>query len=118
MAENKRDMPDVAGLLEAGFMMGIGMLEVTREKVGEITDDLIERGKMSQSDAKKVASRLSEVAGEQQETLRKTVFEQTEKALDISGLATKEDLAALRAEVAELKAMIAAQQTGGEPTVE
>jgi polyhydroxyalkanoate synthesis regulator phasin len=117
--ESKKSAPgDVAGLLEAAFMMGIGVMEVTKDKVSGLTDELIERGKMSQSDAKKVASRISEMANEQQEMLRKTVREQTEGALDTAGLATHEEIAALRAEVAELKAMIAAMRDTGSTPVE
>ena len=66
MADDKKnDVPfDPAGLMEKAFLMGIGVLEMTREKTEGFADELIERGKMSKSDAKKVADRISEMAGE------------------------------------------------------
>ena len=48
MAEEK---PDVAGLVERAFLMGLGVLEITRERVNTLTSDLVERGQMSQSEA-------------------------------------------------------------------
>jgi polyhydroxyalkanoate synthesis regulator phasin len=116
MAEEKRDVPvDIAGLMESAFMMGIGVMETTREKMQGLSDELIERGRMSQSDAKRVADRVSEVAGAQQDTLRKTVAEETRRALESAGVPTREDFEGLRAEIAELKALLVAQRPPVEP---
>ena len=104
MAEER---PDVAGLVERAFLMGLGVLEITRERVNTMTSDLVERGQMSQSEAKKVADRMSEMASEQQETVRKTVDKETDRFLKASGVATREDVDALKAQIAELKSMIA-----------
>jgi len=104
MAEER---PDVASLVERAFLMGLGVLEITRERTKTLTDDLVERGQMSQSEAKKVADRISEMASEQQESARKTVDKETDRFLRASGVATREDVDALKAEIAELKAMIA-----------
>ncbi len=75
MAEEKKtEIPrDPVSLMEGAFLLGIGILEMSKEKSQDLAKDLMERGKMSQSDAKKVADRIGEIAGEQQETLRKTV---------------------------------------------
>jgi polyhydroxyalkanoate synthesis regulator phasin len=100
---------DVAGLVERAFLMGLGVLEVTREKVTGLTNDLIERGKMSESEAKKVADRITEMASEQQEAVRKTVDTESDRFLRATGVATKEDVDALKAEIAELKALIASR---------
>jgi len=111
MADQKKsDMPfDPAGLMEKAFLMGIGVLDVTREKAEQFAEDLIERGKMSQSDAKKVADRVSEIAEEQQEAVRKTVATETEKVMKTTGVATKSEVDELKAQIAELKAMLAGQ---------
>jgi len=99
---------DPAGALESAFLLGIGMLEMGREKSQALADELIERGKLSQSDVKKVADKVNEIAEEQQETMRKTVVQETDKVLKTSGLATKEEVAELKADIAELKDMLAA----------
>ena len=106
------DRTDVAGLVERAFLMGLGVMEMTRDRVSTLSNDLEERGKMSESEAKKVADRISTLAAEQQETVRKTVDKESDRFLNATGVATKEDLEALRAEIAELKALIASRATG------
>jgi polyhydroxyalkanoate synthesis regulator phasin len=107
--EKKRDVPfDVAGAIENAFLLGIGVLETTRERTTELTDELIERGRLSKSDAKKVADRISEIAEEQQESIRSTVAKETDKAMKTSGVVTRDDLEELQAQIAELKALVIA----------
>jgi len=103
----KTDTPDLAGLMENAFLMGIGVMEITKEKVSGLTDELVERGKMSDSEAKKVGERMGAIADEQQEAIRKTVIKETDKVMSTSGMATKSDVDSLKAEIAELKAMLA-----------
>jgi polyhydroxyalkanoate synthesis regulator phasin len=105
--DKKRETPDMVGFMENAFLMGIGMFDLSKEKAGEVADDLIERGKMSKSDAKVVADKLTEVAEKQQEVVVKTVAKETDRAMKNAGVATKDDLAALHDEIAELKALIA-----------
>lgn len=109
MAEETKKEFDFAGMLENAFLMGIGVLEMTREKTNEFADELIERGKMSKSEAKGVADKISEVAEKQQDAMRSTVARETDRAMKTAGVATKADLADLRAEIAELKSMLAGQ---------
>lgn len=108
------DRTDVAGLVERAFLMGLGVVEVTRDRVKDLTKDLEERGKMSESEAKKVADRIGQVASEQQESVRKVVDQESDRFLHATGVATKEDLDALRAEIAELKSLIAARMPAEE----
>lgn len=111
MAEEKSD---VAGLVERAFLMGLGVLDITRERVNTLTNDMVERGKMSDSEAKRVADRMTEMASEQQEFVRKTVDTETDRFLKASGVATREDVDALKAEIAELKEMLASRAAADE----
>lgn len=111
MAEERTD---VAGLVERAFLMGLGVLDITRERVSALTNDMVERGKMSDSEAKRVADRMTELASEQQEYVRKTVDTETDRFLKASGVATREDVHSLKAEIAELKAMIASRPAPNE----
>ena len=115
--EKKSDSAfDPAGIVEKAFLLGLGVLETTKEKTEELANDLIEKGKVSQGDAKKVGDKIGAIAAEQQDTFRKTVATETEKAIKASGGVTREDYDKLQAELAELKAMIAGQRTGTTPS--
>lgn len=98
---------DLAGLMESAFLMGLGALEVTRERTSDLTEDLIERGRMSKSEAKQVADRIGEAAEKQQEVVRSAVSREIDRAMKAAGVATHEDLAKLQSEISEIKAMIA-----------
>ncbi len=111
MADDKKNDAslDPASLMEKAFLMGIGVLDITREKTEGFAAELIERGKVSQSDAKKVADRVTEMAGTQQEAVRRTVETETAKVMKTSGVATKGEVDDLKAQIAELKAMLVSQ---------
>lgn len=120
--EKKRDVPfDVAGAIENAFLLGIGALETTRDRSTEFAEELIERGRMSKSDAKKVADRIGEIAEEQQESIRSVVAKETDKAIRETGVVTRGDLEELREQIAELKALVIAstaatvEAVGSEP---
>jgi polyhydroxyalkanoate synthesis regulator phasin len=119
MADEKKtpDVPfDPASLVENAFLLGIGVLELTKEKTQGLANELIEKGKMSQGDAKKVADTISEIAEKQQKTMRQTVAEETDKVLKTSGVATKAEFDDLKKQIAELKDMLAKQGGAGTTT--
>ena len=120
MADEKKsdNQFDPAGMVETAFLMGIGVLEMTKEKMQGLADELVEKGKMSQGDAKKVADTISEIAEKQQETMRKTVREETDKVLRTTRVATEGEVEGLKSEIAELKAMIARMGGAGAPAAE
>ena len=108
--ETKNDAPfDPAGLMEKAFLMGIGALDITREKAEGFAADLVERGRMSQSDAKKVADKVSEMAETQQKAVRTTVEKETARVMKTTGVVTKTEVDDLKAQIAELKAMMVSQ---------
>jgi polyhydroxyalkanoate synthesis regulator phasin len=105
---------DPAGIAEKAFLLGLGVLQVTREKTTELANDLIEKGRVSQSDAKKVADKIGAMAKESQENMRQTVAAETEKAIKASGGVTRKDLEELQAQIAELKKLLAASSAESE----
>ena len=116
--EKKTDTLDSPSVVEKAFLLGIGVLEMTKEKTQEFANELIEKGKVSQGDAKKVADKFTELADEQQKTLRKTVATETDKVLKSSGLATKAEMDDLKTQIAELKEMLAGTHKPATPPSE
>jgi polyhydroxyalkanoate synthesis regulator phasin len=79
-------------LLEKGFLAGVGLLSMTREKAQKIIDDLSHEGEVQKSEAKQWVDKLSDRGEEERQALRKLIHDEMKKVLDDMGLVTKEDI--------------------------
>jgi polyhydroxyalkanoate synthesis regulator phasin len=79
-------------LLEKGFLAGIGLLSMTREKAQEVIEELTHEGELQKNEVKQWVDQLSDRGEEERQALRKLVREEMKKVLDEIGLATKEDI--------------------------
>lgn len=82
----------MASLLEKGFLAGIGLLSMTREKAQKIVDELTHEGEVQRSEVKEWVDQLSNRGEEERQALRKLIRDEIKKVLDEMGLATKEDI--------------------------
>ena len=79
-------------LLEKGFLAGIGLLSMTREKAQTIFDELSHEGEVQKNEVKQWVDQLSDRGEEERQALRKLIRDEMKKVLDDLGLATKEDI--------------------------
>lgn len=79
-------------LLEKGFLAGIGLLSMTREKAQKTIEDLAHEGELQKSEAKQWVDQLSARGEEERQALRNLVRDEVKKVLDEMGLATKDDI--------------------------
>jgi polyhydroxyalkanoate synthesis regulator phasin len=79
-------------LLEKGFLAGIGLLSMTREKAQKIVEELTHEGEVQRSEVKQWVDQLSDRGEEERQALRKLIREEIKKVLDEVGFATKEDI--------------------------
>ncbi len=79
-------------IIEKGFLAGIGLLSMTREKAQEIIEDLSHEGEVQKSEIKQWVDKLSDRGEEEQQALRKLIRDEMKKVMDDMGLATKEDI--------------------------
>ena len=79
-------------LLEKGFLAGIGLLSMTREKAQEVIEELTHEGELQKNEMKQWVDQLSDRGEEERQALRKLVRDELKKVLDEMGLATKEDI--------------------------
>jgi polyhydroxyalkanoate synthesis regulator phasin len=82
----------MASLLEKGFLAGIGLLSMTREKAQKVIDELTREGELQKNEVKEWVDQLSSRGEEERQALRKLVRDEVKKVLDEMGLATKEDI--------------------------
>lgn len=79
-------------LLEKGFLAGIGLLSMSREKAQKIIEDLSREGDLQKSEIKQWVDQLADRGEEEQQALRKLIRDEMKKVMDDMGLATKEDI--------------------------
>jgi polyhydroxyalkanoate synthesis regulator phasin len=79
-------------LLEKGFLAGIGLLSMTREKAEKVMDELSHEGELQKSEVKQWVDKLSDRGEEERNALRKLIRDEMKKVLDEIGLVTKEDI--------------------------
>ena len=79
-------------LFEKGFLAGIGLLSMTREKAQNVIEELSHEGELQTGEMKQWVDQLSARGEEERQALRKLVRDEMKKVLDEMGLATKEDI--------------------------
>jgi len=79
-------------LIEKGFLAGIGLLSMTREKAEKVIDELSREGELQKSEVKQWVDKLSDRGEEERDALRKLIRDEMKKVLDEMGLVTKEDI--------------------------
>ena len=82
-------------LIKKTFYTGLGVVALTKEKIEELADELVEKGKLSESDVKKFVDDMCEKSESAKEQIKNYVEKATEETLKKMKLVTKDDLDAL-----------------------
>jgi len=88
----------VTRLLERTLLFGLGILTLTREKVTQFVEKLVEEGEVCAEEAPKVVERIIARGEEEREALRKMVRQEIERRAPPS----RQDVEELRKKVDEL----------------
>jgi len=81
---------------------GLGAAFLTKDKIEEIKNDLLEKGRLSQEEGKQFVDDLVSRSEKAKDELDQWIEKKVTERLDRMGLATKDELAALRARIDEL----------------
>ncbi len=82
-------------LLKKTMYMSLGLAEATREKLEEISRELVKKGELSEKEVRGFVDDLGRKSAEAKKALEKKVDEAVARALGRLNVATKDDLAAL-----------------------
>ncbi len=82
----------MTSIFEKGFLVGMGLLSMTREKAQQVIEELSHEGEVQKSEMKQWVDQLSDRGEEERQALRKLIRDEVKKVLDEMGLATKEDI--------------------------
>jgi len=82
-------------LIKKTFYTGLGVVALTKEKIEELANELVEKGKLSEGEVKKFVDDLFEKSESAKEQVKKHVEKIIEDTLKKMKLITKDDLDAL-----------------------
>lgn len=101
MDERREGIFDV---VEQFFLLGLGAASLTKEKIEGSVDELIERGRISREEGRRLADDLAARGAREKEAMSRNIREEVGKAAAAGYLATKADVRRLESEIAEIRA--------------
>ncbi len=93
-------------LIKKAMLMGLGIINLTKEKAEEFVDELIKRGEVAKEEKFKVVDRLLKQAHEQEKELMQKISEMVKKTIAEMGIPTKEDLEKILKKLDEIEKKI------------
>lgn len=90
-------------LIKKTMYMGVGLAYMTKEKVEEISRELIKKGELSAAEGKEFFDGLTEKSEEARKALEDRVEKTVKRVLAKLDISTKDDLSALEKRLAELE---------------
>lgn len=92
----------MARLIEKSLLLGLGLLTLTRDKVVNFVNSLVEEGEVKAEEAPSVIDRLVARGEEEREELRRVVREELEKARASFPLVSRKDIDELNQKIDRL----------------
>ncbi|RLC63232.1 MAG: hypothetical protein DRI80_04400, partial [Chloroflexota bacterium] len=92
--------------LERSLLLGLGVLTLTRDKVREFVDKLVEEGEVRPEEAPSVINKLVARGEKEREELRKLVREELDKARASMPVVSRKDIEDLSQKIDELAAKV------------
>ena len=96
----------MAGLIEKSLLAGLGVMVLTRDKVKEFVDKLVEEGEVKPEEAPSIVDKLGTRGEEEREELRKLVRQELDKARANVPVISRKDVEALSQKIDELTAKV------------
>ena len=99
-------MTTMARLIEKGLLAGLGALTLTRDKVIQVVNELVEEGEVKPAEAPGIIDKLVTRGKQEREELRKLVRQELDKAHVGRPLASSRDIEELSQKIDELAAKV------------
>lgn len=93
-------------LIEKSMLLGLGVLTLTKEKVAQAVNSLVEEGEVKAEDAPSIIDRLVTRGEEEREELRKLMREELDKLRVRAPMASHKDIEELGQKIDELAARV------------
>lgn len=92
-------------IIKKGMLAGIGAAVITKESAEKVLSELVEKGRISASEAKETAEKLAEQGRRECENASEALQETFDKMLRKARVATQGELADLTARIERLEAL-------------
>lgn len=98
-------------IIKKAVLTGIGVASLTKEKVEELSKELIDKGKLSEQEGEKFVQDMLSRAEESRKAWQNQTDQLVKNALEKMQLARAEDIAMLKEEIVKLREEIASLQS-------
>ena len=92
------------------ILLGLGALELTREKVESFVDELVKRGEASAKEKAGLIDELLKAAEKEEKKALEKISSALREVVSELGLATKEDLQAIERRLARIEGRLAGEE--------
>ncbi len=86
-------------VIKKSILAGIGALAFTEEKIQEVIDDFVQKGKLTQKEGESLVDELQKVIHENKAKLTAMIDERIKAIMDELNLLTKDDLAEMEKKI-------------------
>lgn len=90
-------------LIKKAMFTGVGIVALTKEKVEEIAEEFVEKGKLSEQEGKKFVDELLKRSDESKEAIRQQVDERVRQAMQKVDIARSSEVEDLKAQIRDLR---------------
>ena len=90
-------------LLKKTFLTGVGVAALTKEKIEDLANDFVEKGKITEQEGKTLVDDLMARSEESRLEFQKQIEEKVQAVLAKMNLARQSEVDALRGELTELR---------------
>ena len=97
-------------LIKKVLATGIGAAILARDKVNEIIDDLVEKGKLSEQEGRKYLDEIKAYTSQSKEEAEKNMKELLENMLKRMNIPTKDEVDLIKKRVQELERLVIHEQ--------
>lgn len=96
-------MSEMSDILRKMGLFGVGLISLTKDKVEELSQEMVKKGEISQEEGKKFVQEVLSEKEQQLKHLEKQVNDKVNDFINKSGVVTRKDIQALEKKIDELE---------------
>ncbi len=90
-------------LIKKAVLTGVGIASLTKDKIEDLANELVDKGKMSEQEGEKLVQEMLSRADESRESMKSQTENLVKKTIAKMQLARIEDIEVLKAEIEKLR---------------